>query len=61
MVINEVLLIIFAYSSFISGDINLERVDLVQYLKIWVKFTLAMIYNQFFNTAYTQQMMVFLY
>ena len=37
MVINEVLWIIFTYSCFISGDINLEKVIFVQNPTIWVK------------------------
>ena len=49
----------FTYFSFISWDIHLGRVTLVQYLPIWVKCTLVMIYNQFPKTSYTQQMMVF--
>ena len=59
IVIDEFLSIIFTYSSFISGDINLERVIFFQNLTTWVKCTLAIIYNQFSKTAYNQQNMVF--
>ena len=35
MVFDEILWILFNYSSFISGDINLERVIFVQNLPTW--------------------------
>ena len=59
MVINEVLLNIFNYSSFNSGDINLKRVIFIQSLTTWFKFTLARIYNQFSKTAFTQKIIAF--
>ena len=45
MYINEVLWIIFTYSSFISGDINLGKVIFVQNLTTLGKCTIAIIYN----------------
>ena len=47
------------FSYLISVNINLERVALVQYLIIWVKCTLAMVYNQFSITGFTKWMTVF--
>ena len=59
MVINEVLLIIFTHSYFISVDTNFETVILIQNLTTWVKFTLALICNKFSYTAYKQKIMIF--
>ena len=39
------------FTSFISGDINLQRIIFVQKLKTWVKCILAIIYNQFSKYA----------
>ena len=46
MVISEVMWVILTYSHFIGGYIILERVSFVQNLTTWVKFILAIIYNQ---------------
>ena len=59
MVINEVLWILFTYSSFISGDIHLERVIFIHNLTTWVKCTLSIIYIQLSNNYYTHWMMFF--
>ena len=59
MVINEALWILCIIPNFISEYFNLERGFLVQNLTTWVKFTLALIYNQFSWTSYTQKIMLF--
>ena len=59
MFINEALWIICTYSSIFSRDFYLERVVLVQKLTTWVKFTLALIYNQLYLTDYIGVIVLF--
>ena len=58
-VVNVILWVLYTFSSFISGDYNLERVIKVQTFTTWVKCTLAIIHNQFFKDTYTHCMIVF--
>ena len=59
ILINEVLWILYIYSSFIGEDIDFERVIFVQNITSWVKWKLALIYDQFSYNAYTRWMILF--